>query len=209
VTTAGGDIYVSGFYWGTASFGGTTLKSLGKGAYNLNRYIAKLDSNGNARWAQAILQQEPSELFFEASIFASNNGSLFVSGPFQGTYKLGAETLTATSSPLGGVTTSRDGFVTELNAATGAFIKSWRFGGGASDQPNAIASDGAGGVLVLRFAAAAASVSMQTAQSSAEVSAAAIGNSTLLLDAATVDQLLAEPNSENTWIRKSRVKVLV
>jgi hypothetical protein len=124
-----------------------------------------------------------------------------------------------------------------LNASTGAFIDSWRFGGEAHDQPNAIAGDGAGGVLVagyvnrssggtadfpdgtthtstssdiavLRFATAA-SASLQPAQSVARESTASTGDSMLFLDAATIDQLLAEPNSKIIWTRKSRFKIRV
>jgi hypothetical protein len=46
---------------------------------------------------------------------------------------------------------SPDGFVAELHAASGQFVKSWRFGSQSWDLAAAITSDNAGGVLVAGY----------------------------------------------------------
>jgi hypothetical protein len=81
------------------------------------------------------------------NIAVSTTGSVFVSGHFSGSWRFGGDTLQSALNPSG--QPSPDGFVSELNAATGQYVKSWRMGGPQFDFINSgMATDNAGGVLV-------------------------------------------------------------
>ncbi len=99
---ANGNSYVTGYFEYSATFGATTLTSIG--GYDI--FVAKLDSNGNWVWAKqagGILTDEGH------SIAVDTNGNSYVTGSFAGSAIFGPTTLT---SSVGG-----DIFVAKLGEA--------------------------------------------------------------------------------------------
>ncbi len=99
-----GNIYMTGWFAGTATFGSHTL--IASGDEN-DIFVAKLDANGNWLW---VIQAE-GEYGYNSSgsdIDIDSAGNVYVVGTFEGTATFGSNTLTA-----GGV---RDAFVAKLNA---------------------------------------------------------------------------------------------
>lgn len=94
-----GDIYITGNYRDTVSFGATTLVSSGSDEI----YVAKLDTNGNHLWA---LSFGATGVDIGRSI-ACNNTGCWVTGGFQGTVSFGGTSLVSSGST--------DCFVTRIN----------------------------------------------------------------------------------------------
>jgi hypothetical protein len=156
VTVADGDIYVSGRFKGQTKIGGTTLKSLAGAGYRDNRYIAKLNASGSVQWAQGILEATPYHIqsiwaMTISGIAVTGEGSVFLAGTFEDEWRLGGDVLTSILYDTVEGYGSPDGFVSELNASTGQFIESWRFGGESWDLANGLAADGNGNVFVAGY----------------------------------------------------------
>lgn len=72
-----GNVYVTGFFYGTVLFGSTTLVSVSE--WESDGYIWKLDSNGSHQWAIAV-GGESSETLFD--IAATADGTTYAVGIF-------------------------------------------------------------------------------------------------------------------------------
>jgi gliding motility-associated-like protein len=84
-----GNIYITGHYYGSATFGSTTLSSVNN---TQDVFIAKLSASGTFVWAKSLggnLSEEP------YSIAVDNQGNVIVTGEFQGTATFGSQTLTS------------------------------------------------------------------------------------------------------------------
>jgi hypothetical protein len=88
-----GNIYISGYYYGTAQFGSFTLNSVG-GSQDI--FIAKLNPTGTFLWAQSAggsMAEDP------YAITVDNLNNVIITGEFQGTAIFGTQTLTSKTNP--------------------------------------------------------------------------------------------------------------
>ncbi|MDB5268380.1 MAG: hypothetical protein JWP58_1420 [Hymenobacter sp.] len=135
LAVSGTKVYMAGFTSSTASFGATTLVSVG--AYDV--FVAKLaDAGSTSSFAWVQRAGGPGDEF--AYALAVSGPSVYVAGSFAGsTAGFGAATLT--NSDNAG---SSDVFVAKLTDAgsTGSFAWARGAGGGANDQARALAASG-------------------------------------------------------------------
>jgi hypothetical protein len=130
---AGGNIYTTGFFNGTADFdpnaGTQNLASAGSG----DAFVSKLDTNGNYAFAVrfgASNEDRGRGIVLEAS------GNVAVMGYFRKTVDFDPGAGTANLASAG----SHDIFVSRLSSS-GAYVSAQRFGGSGSDMGRAIARD--------------------------------------------------------------------
>ena len=130
-----GNTYITGVFWGTASFGNHTL--VASGGFDI--FAAKLDSSGNWLWAVKAGGTIEDNGDFGVGIALDGTGSAYVTGYFLGTANFGSHTLVAS----GGF----DIFVAKLDPS-GNWLWAVKAGGTESDCGYAIATDGAGNAWV-------------------------------------------------------------
>jgi hypothetical protein len=90
-----GNIYITGYYYGTAQFGSFTLNSANN---TQDVFIAKLNPSGTFLWAKSAggnLSEDP------YSITVDNLGNVIITGEFEGTATFGTQTLTSMINPNG------------------------------------------------------------------------------------------------------------
>ncbi|MCU0440483.1 MAG: SBBP repeat-containing protein [Raineya sp.] len=137
---ASGNVYITGYFFGTVDFdpnaGTFNLTSAG----NLDIFVSKLDVNGNFVWAKRMGGGEPNGDYGN-SITVDASGNVYTTGIFNGTadFDPGAGTHNLTSA--GG----DDIFVSKLDI-NGNFVWAKRMGGGATDYGNSITLDTFGNV---------------------------------------------------------------
>ncbi len=90
---AAGNIYITGFYYGSASFGTFTLNS-SNGSQEI--FIAKLNSSGTFIWA---VSAGGAMADIGNAIDVDVNGNVLVTGQFQGSATFGSSTLTSVINP--------------------------------------------------------------------------------------------------------------
>jgi len=131
-----GNAYVTGTFYGTATFGSHTLTADGSGYGDI--FVAKLNASGNWLWAVKAGGTGGDE---GRGIALDGADNTYVTGSFRGTATFGNYTFTATGLD--------DLFVAKLNPS-GNWI--WAVRAGASDDEhvmgNGIAVDGAGNAWV-------------------------------------------------------------
>lgn len=99
---ANGDVYVTGSFEQTATFGSTTLTSAG----DVDIFVAKMNSSGNWLWAiQAGGNYDDRGL----DLAIDTAGNVFVTGKFQSTVQFGSDSLTA------GPTSNDDFFIAKAD----------------------------------------------------------------------------------------------
>jgi hypothetical protein len=81
---AAGNVYVTGFYVGTASFGG--ISSTSAGGAGVDVFVAKYNSNGTLLWVQSA-GGAPSDIGYGIAVDAACN--VYVTGFYQGTASFG------------------------------------------------------------------------------------------------------------------------
>jgi hypothetical protein len=130
---ASGNVFITGYIYGTVDFGGGGLVSAGF----VDIFVAKFNSAGVHQWSQRFGSADGDVGY---GIAADALGNVFVTGYFSGTVDFGGGGLVS----AGGF----DIFVAKYNSA-GAHQWSKRFGsGGAADEGLGVAVDGSGNVLV-------------------------------------------------------------
>ena len=87
---ANGNSYVTGYFYGSATFGTTTLTSSG----GSDIFVAKLDINGNWLWAK---KAGGTDYDYGNGIAVDANGNSYVTGYFYGSATFGTTTLTSSS----------------------------------------------------------------------------------------------------------------
>ena len=102
---ANGNSYITGYFEGTATFGGTTITSSG----DIDIFVAKIDSNGNWQWT---INAGGSSADFGFGISIDVNGNSYITGSFGGIATFGGTTITSS-----GFT---DIFVAKLNSTLSA-----------------------------------------------------------------------------------------
>ena len=86
-----GNAYVTGYFQGSASFGGTTLVSQG----SADVFVAKLNSNGVWQWAVSA-GGTSEDIGYGVAV--DTNGNAYVTGHFEGSASFGGTTLTSTGN---------------------------------------------------------------------------------------------------------------
>jgi hypothetical protein len=126
-----GSSIVTGYFEGVATFGSTTLTSLG----SWDVFVAKLDSDGEYVW---VTQAGGSSTDAARAVSTLSDGSSIVTGQFQGTVTFGSTTLTSTGGAY-----DYDVFVAKLDS-DGNFVWAKSAGGGGLDTGHSISvlSDG-------------------------------------------------------------------
>jgi hypothetical protein len=136
-TDNSGNIYVTGAYNGTLTFGAFTLTASG---YE-DIFIAKYDASGNVAWAVSAGGSTGGE--YPYGITADGSGNLFVTGRFTGTsIMIGSTTLTNYSPGI-----NPDMFVAKYdNSGNALWAKS--AGGNRYETGYSVAADGSGNCYV-------------------------------------------------------------
>lgn len=136
---AGGDVYATGWFAGTADFdpGGGTSNLTATGEHSA--FVVKLDSSGNFAWAKMLGGAGSSE---GAGIAVDANGNVYSAGTFSGEtdFDPGAGVSNLTSAG------DDDGYVSKLDS-TGAFVWARLLGGPGNENAAGLALDAAGNVL--------------------------------------------------------------
>ena len=121
-----GELFVTGYFFGTLDFGGGPLTG--------SLYVAKLDAGGNHTWSKAFATG------IGYSVAADNSGNVVVTGLFYDTVDFGGGPLTSAGDD--------DIFIAKFEA-DGDHLWSQRFGDGHFNQVgNSIAVDGSNNVVV-------------------------------------------------------------
>jgi len=123
---AAGNVYVAGFFEGTAIFPNTQLVSNGL----RDGFIAKYDANGNFQWARRVGGVGRDEAY---DVATDASGNVYVVGQYQNTINVGGTTLTSNGD--------FDFFVARWD---GNGNPVWAIGGGGAtpDGATAVATDG-------------------------------------------------------------------
>ncbi|WP_413429504.1 VCBS domain-containing protein [Synechococcus sp. Cu2B8-bc1011] len=131
---------ITGRFFGSASFGDTTLTSTG----SADVFIAKLNADGSYAWATQAGGTSNDE---GRSITALADGSSLITGYFQGSANFGDTTLTSTGS--------NDVFIAKLNA-DGSYAWATQAGGTSGDYGTSITALADGSSLITgRFSGSA------------------------------------------------------
>ena len=128
-----GNLLVTGWMQGTASFGGTSLAST-SGSRDV--FVAKYGPTGAHLWSRAFGGTSTDQGF---AVAVDAGGNPTVTGYFQGSVNFGDGVLTSA-----GLT---DVFVASFYA-DGSLQRSWREGGTGNDQGRALGIDGLGNVVL-------------------------------------------------------------
>jgi len=130
-----GNVYVTGWFTGTATFGTNTLTSSG----NISIFLVKYDPLGNVLWAQR-LSRAPSFAWTEWPALAfDGEDNCYITGKFRYTADFGGISLT--SAGVGDI------FVAKYNT-NGVVQWASRFGAAGVDQGTGIAASRSGDVYV-------------------------------------------------------------
>lgn len=132
-TDAAGNSYITGYFYGSATFGSITINSAGA----QDAFIAKYDSNGNCLWAKSA---GGSGADIGNGITIDNNGNVIVTGEFAGTASFGATSLTS----MNGTT---DVFTTKLDA-NGNFLWAKKGSAHLTDRGIDVVCDNSGNIYI-------------------------------------------------------------
>ena len=132
---ASGNLYVTGSYQGTATFGATPKTSVGSD----DIFVAKYNNSGTVQWMQSAGSTNSDN---SNSIAVDGSGNVYITGYYQGTATFGATLKTSAGSD--------DIFVAKYNG-NGAFQWVQSAGGTSEDRGNSIALDGSGNVYVTGY----------------------------------------------------------
>lgn len=125
------NIYITGSFKGTVTFGNTTLTSSVEWS---DGFIVKIDSNNNYLWAKSI---NSSEYGYCNDVAIDFQGNCYMAGCFIGTAQLGTISLTSYSDV-------KSSFISKLSTE-GNFEWAKTIGDSAYSEINALALDNSGG----------------------------------------------------------------
>jgi hypothetical protein len=124
-TMVNGNVIVTGSFGGTQVDFGNIRRTSAQSSNDL--YVARMDANGNFLWAVnaggiagSTTAVNPTDITSDAfgNVFVTG---IFSTGSVSGSAQFGSDLLTSNGTS--------DQFVSQLNGATGQFLKSWRMGG--------------------------------------------------------------------------------
>jgi hypothetical protein len=124
----GGNIIITGFFYGTVDFGGGPLTSSSAAKV----FLAKYNSQGNHSWSKVISGTVVADNAIALGLAVDGNSNILITGYFQGSANFGGQTLTSAGSD--------DIFAAKYSAA-GTHSWSQRFGSPGLDQGKAIVAD--------------------------------------------------------------------
>ena len=130
ISRDGSNIFITGTYQTTASFGGTSLES--DGGYNI--FVSKLNSSGDWQWAKSAGGTTDD---FAWGI-TTDNSLVYVTGEFRGIAAFGETNLTNQS------TTTSDVFTGVLDSSNGNWISAESFGNISNDIGKGVAVNSVG-----------------------------------------------------------------
>jgi len=130
-----GNLYVTGWFSATATFGATQLTSQG----STDAYVAKLDSSGNILWATSLGGPETDQ---GRGVAVDNLGGVYVTGT-----TIAPGSFDVNGSPVFTEVGASSGFLVKLNAQTGSLTWGEELGGGFATRARDVAAN-ANGVYV-------------------------------------------------------------
>ena len=136
-TDAGGNVYTTGVFYGTADFDpGPGVVNLT--AVNNDAFITKFDASGNLVWAKTF----GGYLFDARAITVDASGDIYSVGSFQGTadFDPGPNTFNLVSNA------GWDAYILKLNSA-GDFVWAKSIGGNQTDACSSIVLDASGNII--------------------------------------------------------------
>jgi hypothetical protein len=132
-----GNVYTTGYFSGTATFGTTTLTASGYG----DTFVAKLNSSGVVQWAKRMGGVGATTR--GRSIAVDGSGNTYVTGTFDSIAQFGTYTLTAPAY-------CTEIFVEKLGP-DGTVLWATRMGGTSWDESYSMALDGSGNTYVTGY----------------------------------------------------------
>ncbi len=139
---AAGNVYVTGTFYGTATFGTTTLTNVSGNFEDV--FVTKLNRNGVYQWAVSAGGINDD---FGIALAVDRTGDVVMTGSFSSpTITFG--TITLTNAFTGSIGGSNDLFVAKLTPA-GVWQWATRAGGSDTDSGNSVAVDGSGNILIV------------------------------------------------------------
>lgn len=134
-TDVSGNGYISGYFYGTATFGSSSLTSFG--AYDA--FIAKIDASGNWQWIRKA-GGAGDEVSY--GIATDANANCYITGNFNESASFGGTTLYSSGA--------NDDFVAKLDA-NGNWLWAKKAGGSSSDYAYGISADPDGSVFITGY----------------------------------------------------------
>lgn len=89
-----GNVYVTGYYYGTATFGSSTISSV---AGSQDVFIAKYNTSGILQWVKSVGGTDAETGY---GITSDHDGNVIVTGQFKGAATFGTTTLSSTINPI-------------------------------------------------------------------------------------------------------------
>jgi len=169
-----GSSCVTGYFTGTATFGGLPLT--GSGGYEM--FFTKLDANGNFLWANGAVS---TNVVIGNGIALDGSANSYVTGYFAGTATFGSTSLTSTGYDI---------FITKLDA-NGNFLGANQAGGAGEDSGYGIAVDGGGSSYVTGY--------FQGTATFDGISILSSGSNDLFVSKSGWDARVLAPNGGEIW----------
>lgn len=135
-TDATGNVYVTGLFLGTATFGTLNITSI---STDYDVFIAKYAPDGTALW---VKKGGGSAWDVGSGVAIDQSGNCFVTGAFRGTATFGTATLTSAGN--------YDAFVAKYDS-TGVFMWAKSAGGTLDDRAQSICTDAIGNCYVIGY----------------------------------------------------------
>ncbi len=134
-TDTNGNCYISGYIYGTATFGSTTLTSSGSS----DTFVAKLDTSGNWLWA---VRGGGSSNDYSIDMSIDGTGNLYLVGTFRSTVTFGSTTLISSGE--------FDTYAAKLGPS-GNWLWATKAGGIGADVGNGISTDNTGNSIITGY----------------------------------------------------------
>ena len=134
----GGNIVITGFFYGTVDFGGGPLTSSSAAKV----FLAKYNSQGSHSWSKVFSGSVVGDNAIPLGLALDGNANILITGYFQGSANFGGQTFTSGAS--------QDVFAAKYTAA-GSHSWSQRFGGLGLDQGTAIGADAGNNMILSGF----------------------------------------------------------
>jgi len=152
IAVADGGLYIAGIFKNSATFGATTLSSLGVDV--ANSFVARLSSSGDWLWAVSSSSTKANDIF---SVGLDKENNIYVTGTFSTSVTFGMTSLTSNGS--------NDVFVAKLDS-NGSWLWAVKGGGTIYDYGRGLATDSLNNVYIVGFFIASATFGSTTLTSS-------------------------------------------
>ena len=136
----GGNVLMAGRLWGTVDFGGGPIGTpFSTPMTPDNRFMAKLDAEGQHVWSRQLGQGSWGHSYLNTHIAVDASGNILIAGKFSGMEDFGGDPITSA-----GLT---DIFVAKIDGS-GQHVWTRRFGGPGADYAGSLAVDSTGNILL-------------------------------------------------------------